>query len=141
MPWRRACVVVWIALAACGHRPTTDELRVTIAAYEHGDAGATEDRIAALFAKLDAEVAAAKADELATPADARAEAAARRATLEAERRDLQIAYLQARVKRLGVAADDALKGLGDQLGRSLEEAGRALRDSMRRDGTPREGTP
>jgi hypothetical protein len=141
MPWRRASLVLCAALAACTQRTTTDELRETIAAYERADAGATEDRIAALFAKLDAEVAALKAEELAKPADAREEVAARREALVAERRGLQTAYLQARVKRLGVAADDALKGLGDQLGQSLEEAGRALRESMRRDGAPREGAP
>jgi hypothetical protein len=136
MSWRPACVVsILLLAAACAHRDTAtaDELRSAIAAYERGDAGVTDDRITALFARLDSEVSALKADELEQPPDRRADLTARRAELVAARRDLEVAYLRARVKRLGVAADDALKSLGDQLGRGLEEAGRALRDSSGRE--------
>ena len=138
MAVRGACVVLLLALAACSGRDTatTDELRSAIAAYERGDASATDDRIAALFARLDARIATLKAEELETPPDARADAAAKREALVAQRHELQTAYVNARVKRLGVAADDALKGLGEQLGQGLEDAGRALRNSMRRDAPP-----
>jgi hypothetical protein len=132
MSWRPACLVAILLLAAaCARRDTAtaDELRSAIAAYERGDADVTDDRITALFARLDSEVSALKAEELEQPPDRRADLAARRAALADARRDLEVAYLRARVKRVGVAADDALKSLGDQLGRGLEEAGRALRES------------
>ena len=110
--WRRrtACVVL-VAMAACGQPSAThtaEQLRTAIAAYKRGDEGATEDQIAALFAKLDAEVATARADELSKPAGERAELTKRREGMEADRRDLQGEYLQARVTRLGVQAQDAL---------------------------------
>jgi transcriptional regulator with XRE-family HTH domain len=127
-----------LAAAGCADRgrKTADELRETIAAYERGEASATEERIAALFKRLDAEVATLEAEELEKPPADRAEVAARREALAAERRELQTAYVGARVARLGVAADEALKGLGEQIGQGLEEAGRAIRDSMRREGAP-----
>ena len=127
---RRRVMVLAVALVACG-RTTSDtpaELREAIAAYQRADPAAGEDRIAALFAKLDADVAAARADELATaPAD-RAPATVRREALESQRNDLRGAYLKARVTRLGGAADDAIRGMADQLGRGLEDAGKALRE-------------
>ena len=132
MSWRRACLVsTLVVAAACRHHAeaTTEELRSQIEAYERGDTAATDDRIAALFARLDAEISSMKAEELEQPPDRRAELAQRRSGLETQRRDLQTAYLQARVKRLGVAADDALRSLGEQLGRGLEDAGRKLRES------------
>jgi len=137
--WRRRTArtympFVLVALAACGPAAgthTAEQLRDTIAAYKRGDAGVTEDQVAALFAKLDAEVATVRADELSKPAGERAELTKRREGLEADRRDLQGEYLQARVTRLGVQAQDALKGMADQLGRGLEDMGRSLRESSR----------
>ncbi len=130
MRWRRWGIVLGFALvAACG--ATTDtpaELRDAIAAYERRDPAASEDRIAALFARLDADVASARAEELSMAPSDRAPATARREALEAERRDLEGAYVKARVARLGVAADEALRGMAEQLGRGLEDAGRALRE-------------
>ena len=137
MRWPRVAVPVLLAaaaLVACGQPAgthTAAELREAIAAYKRGDAGATEDRIAALFAKLDAEVATVRADELAKPPAERAELTQRREGLEADRRDLQGEYVEARVTRLGVQAQDALKGMADQLGRGLEDMGRSLRESSR----------
>jgi hypothetical protein len=135
----RAFVVACLALVvgACGGRTsaTTEELRSQIAAYERGDPSASDERIAALFKRLDAEVSTLEAEELEKPPAARSDVAARREKLVADRRELETAYVNARVKRLGVAADEALKGLGDQIGQGLEEAGRAIRDSMRREGT------
>jgi hypothetical protein len=121
--------------AACAHRDgaTVDELRSAITAYERGDTTVTDDRITALFARLDADVSTLKAEELERPPDRRAELTERRNQLVAQRSDLQAAYLRARVKRLGVAADDALRSLGEQLGHGLEEAGRALRESTGRE--------
>ena len=130
MIWRRRVVLLMLVVAACARTAsnTPAELREAIASYERGDAAASEDRVAALFAKLDADVATARADELAAaPAD-RGPITARREALESERNDLRGAYLQARVKRLGVAADEAIRGMADQLGRGLEDAGKALRE-------------
>ena len=137
--WRRRTArtylpLVLVAIAACGQPSAThtaEQLREAIAAYKRGDTGVTEDQIAALFAKLDAEVATARADELSKPAGERGELTKRREGLEADRRDLQGEYLQARVARLGVQAQDALKGMADQLGRGLEDMGRSLRESSR----------
>ena len=134
MRWRRMAVVVLVALAACGQpgaTHTADQLRGEIAAYERGDAGASEDRIKVLFAKLDAEIANLRADELSKPESERAELTKRREGLEADRRDLLGEYVQARVARLGVQAQDALKGMADQLGRGLEDMGRSLRESSK----------
>jgi hypothetical protein len=133
MRWRRMAVVVLVALAACGRSGprTAERLRDDIAAYQRGDAGVTEDRIASEFAKLDAEIASLRADELSRPEADRAELAKRREGLEADRRDLLGEYVQARVARLGVEAQDALKGMADQLGRGLEDMGRSLRESSK----------
>jgi hypothetical protein len=133
MWWRRACLVACVVLAACSKLApqTSTELGAAIDAYERNEPGASEDRIKALFAKLDAEIAVLKADELAQPADQRGEIAARREQLAAERARLQAAYVRARVARLGGAAEDALKTMGEQIGQGLEDAGRALRESMR----------
>ena len=133
--WRRRTAwVVLVAMTACGQPSAThtaEQLRAAIAAYKRGDTGVTEDQIAALFAKLDAEVATARADELSKPVGERADLTKRRESLEADRRDLQGEYLQARVTRLGVQAQDALKDMADQLGRGLEDMGRSLRESSR----------
>ncbi|HXJ35674.1 MAG TPA: hypothetical protein VMS22_16700 [Candidatus Eisenbacteria bacterium] len=140
----RGALLVLLALAIAsgcsGSDPkTADELRGSIAAYEQATPDASEDRIKSLFARLDAEVAAVRADELAKPPGARDALTQRREALEAERRDLQMAYLKARVARLGAAAQDALKSVGQQLGQELEDAGRKLRESS--EGTNPPATP
>jgi len=136
--WRRAGLVLGVWLVACGTPAprTAEDLRAEIAKYEHADAAASEERIAALFAKLDAEIAALRADELAKAPEERAESTRRREALTAERRELQSAYLQARVARLGVAAEEAFRGMAEQLGRGLEDMGRTLRESTREQGAP-----
>ena len=108
---------------------TTEELRQAIAAYEHGDTKSTDDRITALFARLDAEIAALKADEAERPEGQRGDVTRRRTELEAARRDLEAEYVRARIARLGSAAHDALSAVREQLGKNLEEAGRRLREA------------
>ncbi len=134
MAWRRGWVALALAVAACAPSATSTPaaLRDEIAAYERADPAASEDRIKALFAKLDAEIAALRADELSAAAADRPALAAKREALATERTDLQASYVKARVKRLGVAADEALRGMADQLGRGLEDAGRALREGTAR---------
>ena len=132
----RACGLVLLALiplAACS-RPeeprTTDELRAAIADYDQGKPGATEERITALFARLDAEIAARRADAAAQPAASREPLVQQTATLEQERRDLQQAWIEARLRRVRATAGEALRGLGESIGRGLEDAGRRLRESL-----------
>jgi len=127
----RLIVLSGLLLVACT-KPvprTTEELGAAITAYEHGEAGVTDARIDALFARLDADIAALRAEELAEPEDARSEFSAQRAALEGERRGLQEAYLKARVTRLGTAARKTIDALSDQVGRTLEDAGRSLREA------------
>jgi hypothetical protein len=122
-----------LAPAGCS-RPeaprTADELRIAIAGYDEGKPGATEDRITALFVRLDADITAGRADAAAAPPASREPLARQVATLEAERRDLQQAWIAARLKRFGNSAGEALRGLGESIGRGLEDAGRRLRESV-----------
>jgi hypothetical protein len=108
----------------------TDELRTALGAYEQGDAGVTDDRLKALFARLDAEVATAVAVEMETPAAERPPRTAAREALEAERRELQGRYVKAQIARLGEEAGKALKSMGEQIGKGIEEAGRRMQESM-----------
>jgi hypothetical protein len=131
------CGLVLLALLAptgCSRRDeaprTADELRVAITDFDQGKPGATEERITALFARLDAEIAARRADEAATSPASREPITRDVTTLETQRRDLQEAWVAARLKRFGNSAGEALRGLGETIGRGLEEAGRRLRESV-----------
>jgi hypothetical protein len=126
-----ACVAISLVAIGCSSsaKLTTDELRAQIEAYKRGDPGVSEDRITALFARLDAEIATVRAEEAETAPPGKAEVTARREALEEDRRTLQADYLKARVARLGDAATKALKSVGDQIGQGLEEAGRKMRDA------------
>ena len=91
---------------------------------------ATQERIEALFARFDAEIATQRADAAARPTESRDAAAQDVAALERQRRDLQQAWIGARLARAGASAGELLRGLGESLGRGMEDAGRRLRDSM-----------
>jgi hypothetical protein len=123
-----------LAPAGCARREeaphTVDELRVAIADYDQGKPAATEEQITALFARLDAEIAARRADEAAASPASREPITREVTTLETQRRDLQQAWIAARLKRFGNSAGDALRGLGETIGRGLEDAGRRLRESV-----------
>ncbi len=61
----------------------------------------------------------------------------RPATSRRSVRELQKQYVAARVARFGATANDMVRGLGEQIGKGLEDAGRRLRDSMQdRGGAP-----
>jgi hypothetical protein len=126
-------VLAVVALAGCS-RPaaprTADELRTAIEDYKQGKPEATQERIEALFARLDAEIATQRADAAANPPESRDAAAQEVATLEQQRRDLQQAWIGARLARAGATAGEVLRGLGESLGRGMEDAGRRLRESM-----------
>src|SRR4030095_1523500 len=122
-----------LPLAACS-RPeaprTADELRAAIADYDQGKPGASEERITALFARLDADIAARRADAAAEPAGSREQLAQQVATLEQGRGGRKEVWIAARRRRVGNAAGEALRGLGETIGRGLEDAGRRLRESL-----------
>jgi hypothetical protein len=130
---RGLVLLALVAPAACS-RPeaprTADELRVAIADYDQGKPGATEERITALFARLDADIAARRADAAAEPPASREPLAQQVAALDRERRELQQAWIAARLERVGNTAGEALRGLGESIGRGLEDAGRRLRESV-----------
>ena len=146
--WRRVATVgIALALVTAGvgcSKPaapkTADELRAAVEAYQQQKPGVTEERIDALFARLDADIAALRAEAAARPADQRGEVLQQATTLSEERAELQKTYVAARVARFGATAGDMLRGLGEQLGKGLEDAGRRLRDSMQDGGAaPRDG--
>ena len=120
-------------LADCSKPPaprTEDELRAAIEDYRQGKPEATQERIEALFARLDAEIATQRADAAAKPPQSRDAAAQQVATLEQGRRDLQQQWIAARLTRAGATAGEVLRGLGESIGRGMEDAGRRLRESM-----------
>ena len=140
--WRRVATVgIALALATAGlgcSKPaapkTADDLRAAVEAYQQQKPGVTDERVEALFARLDADIAELRADAAARPADQRGELLQQASDLSAQRADLQKQYVAARVARFGATANDMLRGLGEQIGKGLEDAGRRLRDSMQDQG-------
>jgi len=119
---------------------TVDELRSAVDAYQQQKPGVTEQQIDALFARLDADIAALRADAAAKPADQRAAILEQANSLSEQRAELQKTYLATRVARFGATAGDMLRGLGEQIGKGLEDAGRRLRESMHdQEGAPSGG--
>jgi hypothetical protein len=116
--------------------PTADQLRAAIEEYRQNKPEATEERINALFARLDADIATRRAAAAAESPTAREPLTQQVAALERDRRELQQAWLTARLTRVGATAGDALRSLGESLGRGLEDAGRRLRESAAGDAAP-----
>jgi len=108
---------------------TADELRTAIDGYRQSKPDATPDRIEALFARLDADIAKLRADAAAERGDGRDRLGRQIATLEQDRQELRRQWVAARLARAGGAAGEALRGLGESIGRGLEDAGRRLRES------------
>jgi len=119
-------------LGACGpSEPTTIErLRTAVEDYAAGRPESTDERIAALFAQVDADVAALRAEAAAAEGVARTEAESKARALQQQRLELWQVYVKAKVDRLRGAAEDTVRDLGKQLGQGIEDAGRAIRDSM-----------
>jgi len=138
-----AVLLAALALAACSRPeappPTADQLRTAIEDYRQNKPEATEERITTLFARLDADIATKRADATAASPAAREPLTEQVAALERDRRDLQQAWLTARLTRVGATAGDALRSLGESLGRGLEDAGRRLRESAAGDVPPATG--
>lgn len=140
------CYVAWmtprslLALAAasigiaigCGDRgaSTVERLEAAIAAHADGASEPSDEEIATLFARLDADVAAARADAAEAEGEAKVGAEARARELETRRQELMQAYLQAKVGRLGEAAADTVRDVSRKVGEGLEDAGRRIRESM-----------
>lgn len=150
MPYLRALAIVAAVLAAgCGERDgkreasTATRLETAIAARAGGATEPTDEEIDALFARLDAEIAAARADAAearqAGRAEAAAEAEARARDLERRRRELAQAYLEAEVARVGDAAAETVRDLGRRIGEGIEDAGRRIREALEEPEAPAPG--
>jgi hypothetical protein len=132
----RALATLSVVLAAgCGERtapaaPAVERLEVAIAAYVEGAPEPTAEEIDALFVRLDADIAAARADAVEAEGEARITAEARARDLERRRRELMQAYVEARVARLGDAAADTVRDVGRKIGEGIEDAGRKIRESL-----------
>lgn len=118
-----------IAMAGCSRTPTSDELRSAIEAYAKDAPEATAEKIDALFAKLDAEIAGLRAEAVQKDGEARSATEQEADDLAQQRRDLHGAYLKARFARVGDAAGKALESAGEAIGKGVEDMGRKLRES------------
>jgi hypothetical protein len=112
-----------------GERATIEELRTAITAYAAGESAPSEAQIDALFARLDADIAALRA-EAAT--NQTTDAGERAAALQRERFALWQTYVKAKVERLRGAAENTVRDVGKQIGQGLEEAGRRIQESMQK---------
>lgn len=119
-------------LGACGSsgQATIERLRAAVGEYAAGKTEPTEEQIAALFAQVDADVAALRAEAAASEGEARTEAESNARALQQERLELWQQYVKAKVDRLRGAAEDTVRDIGKQIGQGIEEAGRAIRESM-----------
>lgn len=137
--------LAFVLLAACSapapQTTTADQIRAALDLYEKGDPSVTDDRLTALLARLDADVAMAAAKEAETPPAERAEPTRQHEALVIERRDLQGRYVKARIARLGEDAGKALKGIGEEIGKGVEEAGRRMRETMQEKAPGNPATP
>jgi len=126
---RVGIVLVAVSLVACGRPepPTAHRLRAAVAAYTLAKPDPTEQQVDALFAQLDADVAALRAEAASNPDG---EAGTRAQALQAERLELWQVYVKAKVERLRGTAERALRDLGKQVGQGVEEAGRRVQESM-----------
>jgi HEAT repeat protein len=123
---------VFVTLPGCPPDfPTEARLRAAVAAYVEGKVEPTEAQIDALFARLDADIAALRAEAATDP---NGDAAKRAQALQEERTRLWRTYLEAKLARVRNAAGRALRDLGKEMGKGIEEAGRRMQESM--DGSP-----
>jgi hypothetical protein len=123
-------IVAGVALAlGCGeqHQAAIERLEAAVAAYVAGKPEPTEPQIDALFAQVEADVAALRAEAAADP---RSGAAASAAELQRRSMAQRQRYVAAKVERLRAAAEDAFRDVGKEIGRALEEAGRRMQESM-----------
>lgn len=122
-------LAVALGVAGCSRTTAIDELRNAIAAYGQGTPEATAEKIDALFAQVDADVAALRARAATQEGDARASAEQEADDLARQRRELHAEYLKARFARAGDAAGQALQSAGEAIGKGIEEMGRKIRES------------
>jgi hypothetical protein len=129
---RLACVFVLAAPLGCGERGDTaiERLRHGVGAYVRGESEPTEQQIDAWFAQVDADVAELRADAATETGEERAALEEEARAMQQERLSLWQTYVKARVERLRGIADSTVRDIGKQIGQGLEEAGRAIRESM-----------
>ena len=124
-----AVIVAGVAGIGCrdqAHR-AVERLEAAVADYEAGKSEPTEPQIDALFAQVDADAAALRADAAADP---RSGADSEAAELQRRTTELRRRYVAARLQRLRGAAEDTVRDVGKEIGRSLEEAGRRMQEQM-----------
>ncbi len=129
-PFSLMLLATALAIGCSGPPPVEDELRAAIEDYRAGKPEMTQDKVDALFARLDADIASAKAAAAAKPANTREEDNREIDRLETRRSELVTRYASARLVRFGRAAGEAARGAGEAAGQAIEDAGRQLRDGM-----------
>jgi hypothetical protein len=130
---RLACVLALVLAAGCqsaGERAAA-RLRTDIDAYAAEPSESRRAQVDAGFAHLDAEIATLRAEATRQEAAARSATLAQVAALERRRDDLRADYLRAQARAVTDAAGDAVRSVGETIGRGLEEAGKRLRDAAR----------
>lgn len=120
-----------VVMTGCGggHPCGVEHVEETLAAYREDPSPAAAADVEAAFARLDAEIASLRAEALREDEDDREEIDARVAELEARRSALRRESIDAGMHAAGAAASDALRTIGESLGKQLEEAGRKLREA------------
>ena len=128
---RLPALVLAVSIAGIGCRgfgqPAIERLDAAVTAYETGKSEPTEPQIDALFAQVDADIAARRADAAADP-----QSSAGREAAELQRRTTALGqrYVAAKIERLRGAAENTVRDVGKEIGRRLEEAGRRMQESM-----------
>lgn len=125
-------LAAFVMTGCCGgDRASHDVAHVeeALAEYRDDPSPAAAAEVDAAFARLDAKIAALRAEALREDEDDRAEIETRIAELDARRTALRRESVDAGMKAAGAAAGDALRSIGESLGKQLEEAGRKLREA------------
>jgi hypothetical protein len=133
--------VALVLVAGCqsaGER-AAERLRADVAAYASEPSEARRAQVEAGFARLEAEIAARRAEAARQEDAARTRTEVEVAALERTRDELRADYLRAQARAVTDAAEDAVRSVGESIGRGLEEAGKRIRDAAR--GTPPDTPP
>lgn len=128
---RLACAVALIAAIGCQDPAgrVADRLRADIAAYAKDPSDAHRAEIEADFARMDAEIAALRADAAQKSGSAREPTERQIAALERTRDDLHGEFLRTEARLVGDATKKAVRSVGEEIGRGLEEAGKRMREA------------
>lgn len=140
---RVGTLLLAVTLAACGGRGagTIERLRTAVDDYVQGKPEPSEQQLDALFAQVDADIAALRARAAAAVGAERAATEERAKALTQERLSLWQTYMKARIERLRRVAEQTVREAGKQIGQEIEEAGRAIREAMEQKAEPQAESP